>query len=399
MATGGTIPSGRRQFVTFYNTHGIIEKDKNLYFAPRFNNSYLGETVSKAYSEMFDVVCPPSSAYKAIEVSGWSPQDRTLVVKGNIDDFRLITDEGACLNYFLIERQVTKGEGQSAVTKTYYYAFFITGVEQVGGSSVRITAEPDDFLNVFYWHNQHVLSSDDINFNYEPFNARMKNCHVNRQHYDRVSLGETYYELTLRIQAYDAIPEGTIQVGQPIELQFEDDEQTVVSGTVLSVAQAVNDFDLIIKTDIESEIGEPEAYSHLVYNGVSYRFVYATQDIFWDEVTPIESANNKIFLNQEESFKFKYQFKDKRLPLSDSEIVNFSEKELNVLRTLQPAQISSSLRKKYCLACIKYLVIQFKSSDVFAPLIQAQTRQGTFIKNGLYYKGGGHLVYEIIRCC
>ena len=159
MATGGTIPSGRKQYVYFYNTHGVIEKDKQMYFAPRFGEDYEGDAVSEAFLELFEVVCPPSSAYKEIEISTWSPQDRTLVVKGNIDDFRLITDEGACLNYFLVKREVTKGEGQQASTATYYYAFFITGVEQIGGSSVKITAEPDDFTNVFFLHNNHVITN------------------------------------------------------------------------------------------------------------------------------------------------------------------------------------------------------------------------------------------------
>ena len=33
MATGGTIPTNRTQSVTFYNTTGIIEREKNIYAA------------------------------------------------------------------------------------------------------------------------------------------------------------------------------------------------------------------------------------------------------------------------------------------------------------------------------------------------------------------------------
>ena len=42
MATGGTIPSSKTQTVTFFNTTGVIEKDKNIYlaFTRRFRTSH-----------------------------------------------------------------------------------------------------------------------------------------------------------------------------------------------------------------------------------------------------------------------------------------------------------------------------------------------------------------------
>ena len=91
MATGGTIPSNRTQTVTFYNTTGVIEKEKNVYYVPRFSKTgaTVGQEVRTAYLNAFNVVCPPSSAYTDINISQWSPQDRTLVVRGNVDDFRL----------------------------------------------------------------------------------------------------------------------------------------------------------------------------------------------------------------------------------------------------------------------------------------------------------------------
>ena len=120
MATGGTIPTNRTQTVTFFDTTGIVDKDKNIYFAPRFSKyaqMSSGKDVRSAYLEIFRSVCPPSSDYADIQISGWSPQDRTLKVRGNIDDFRLVTEEGDCLNYFILSRTITN-EDIDAVLKT-----------------------------------------------------------------------------------------------------------------------------------------------------------------------------------------------------------------------------------------------------------------------------------------
>ena len=106
MATGGTIPANRTQSITFYNTTGIIDREKNIYLAPRTSkySSLIGYEIRSVFLNVLQTVCPPSSAYKNIDISQWSPQDRTLKVKGNVDDFRLITDEGDCLNYFILHR-------------------------------------------------------------------------------------------------------------------------------------------------------------------------------------------------------------------------------------------------------------------------------------------------------
>jgi len=127
MATGGTIPSNRTQTVTFYNTTGVVEKNKNMYYVPRFSKTgaTANQLVCNAYLNAFNVVCPPSSDYTEISISTWSPEDRTLTVRGNIDDFRCITDEGACLNYFIITRTVSKVKSGVTTTQTFYYAFFI----------------------------------------------------------------------------------------------------------------------------------------------------------------------------------------------------------------------------------------------------------------------------------
>ena len=366
MATGGTIPSGRKQYVYFYNTHGVIEKDKQMYFAPIFNEDNEGEAVSEAFLELFEEVCPPSSAYSEIEISSWSPQDRTLVVKGNIDDFRLITDEGACLNYFLVKREVTKGEGQQASTATYYYAFFITGVEQVGGSSVRITAEPDDFTNVFYLHNTHVLTNIEAVYGaYEPFTERMKNCHVNRQHYDRVEFNGSYY--ILHVDLVNVEPGISLELGKQISIEFEDHNPKTVTGEIVGYddsAYDIGDLYLEIKTDERVEIGQQENWSHIYYLGVTYLCEYVLSDIRWDELDNIVPANQNIFLNQEDSFRFKYQYRDERRPFAFENV--FTEEELSIIKnTSSFASLSQELRKKILKTCIQYLVFEMKSQEKF----------------------------------
>ena len=366
MATGGTIPSNRTQTVTFYNTCGVIEKDKAIYLAPRFKKmtGVLGMQVRNAFLQKLTSDCPPPSAYTAINLTGWSPRDRTLVVKGNIDDFRLVTEEGDCLNYFVVTRNVTKVEGQSAVTRTYYYGFFVTDVEQVGGSSVRVTAEPDDFTNVFYLHNSHVLTSADLSGEYEPFNERMKNCFVQRQHYNRVMTGAGYWILDIRLSVY-SMSEGTIQEGEEITLECEDADHTTITGEVLyvddrNIQSVSHEVYLRIKTDDEYEIGEELNFSTLSYNNVNYSCSYSTQDIEWEHVTPLLPVNREIFLNQEESFRYKYQYRDKKIPYL------LTEEDLETIKnTATFASLSNDLKLKILRTCLSFLVIETKSTELF----------------------------------
>ena len=279
MATGGTIPSNRTQSVTFYNTTGVIEREKNIYYAPRLSktSATAGQELRTAWLNAFTVLCPPSSDYTAISISTWSPQDRVLRVKGNIDDFRLVTDEGACLNYFIITRSISKTSGVTTTTQTHYYGFFITGVRQSGGSTIEITCEPDDFTNVFYLHNKHSLTAGNISGDYEPFNEKMKNCYVNRQHYNRVKF--------------------------------------------------VNS---VLKND-----------------------------------------NMNVFLNIEESFKFRYQYRDMKFPIDLSGSVdNFTKSEMTLIKnTSDFSLLSGNTQAKVLSCCIHYLAIETKSPQVLLPFI------------------------------
>ena len=394
MATGGTIPANRTQTVRFYNTCGVVDKDKNVYLSPRFtSNIVIGKKVNVAYLSALEAVCPPSSAYTDIAISGWSPQDRTLVVRGNIDDFRLVTEEGACLNYLIVTRNVTKG----LVTKTYYYGFFITGVEQSGGSSVRLTLEPDDFTNVFYLHNEYVMT----NIGYEPFNDRMKNCHVNRQHYNRVKKDTAYYYLTVHFTSVSTGIDTERLMGETVTIEFADLAQTSITGVVVDYDDSeysdLHELTLKLRTSYIDDIGEPVSYSMININGLYYSCDYNTNNIHWQTVTPLLPDNERIFLNQEESFKFKYQYRDYKSPFYFSG--HFTRDELDLIKNTDSfSNLAGSMQQKIVKSCIQYLVIEMKSKEKFG-FIRAQQNYGDDPTHVDYQRDYANNVSGLDRAC
>lgn len=364
MATGGLIPQERVQYVTFYNTTGVIEKDKNIYFVPRFSKTgaRAGNLLVSEWRNAFNSVCPPASYYTDIEIATWSPQDRTLRVKGNIDDFRVVTGIGACLNYVLLRRRIKYNN----YFTDNFYAFFITDAKQIGGSSIELTVEPDYFTNVFYLHNNHVLNASDIENDYEPFNEKLKNCYVNRQHYNRVKYeptpvyktGITNISLTQGSSPLSPIPEEIIYTA------LEGEELTNAS-FIFNATQGTGSVSSSIRNNVLYAVGTgiPEGTTlegtleWTVQVGVTY-----------DTLVP---DNIKVFLNQEESFRYKYQFRDMKQPLSelDSAPANFTKEELEQIETENDYDnLSQDLRKKIMLSCIAYQVVELKSNEVTADL-------------------------------
>ena len=355
MATGGTIPSNRTQSVSFYDTTGIIEKHKGIYFVP--NDLGVSGKVNTAYISKFEAICPPSSFYTNISISSWSPQDRTLFVKGNVDDFRLVTEEGECLNYFIVTRNVTKGEGQSAVTKTYYYAFFITGVEQSGGGSIKLTYQADHFTNVFYLHNTDSLPQTDI------FNTRLKNCYVKRQHYNRVKIDDKETELTKSLSTQSSSQQTIVLYESQFPFTNFSYTQTTVGSGSCSVDIVHSDKYRIVATIASQEQG--------VLYGVNLSISFIEKVINPDNI--------KIFLNQEESFKFKYQYRDFKFPVSLYD-GSYSQEEINTINSTSVfTSLSTTLREKILLTCLSFLCIEYKSRE----------GQGIFVgaKGGDYYIG------------
>ena len=176
-----------RQTFNLYNTVGLVDKDKSIYFVPAQSDLYAKVTASRTkvcdcYYELFNSVSPFSSKYQNTEISQWSPEDRRLVIEGTIDDFRQSRGEGLALNYLIINRAIyEEGENNTETLKSnYYFALFIDSVEQKGSRSVLLKVSPDYFTNFYYLNNNDTLTST-----YDPFNSVMKNCFIERQHYDR----------------------------------------------------------------------------------------------------------------------------------------------------------------------------------------------------------------------
>lgn len=367
MAEGGTIPTNRTQTVTFYNTTGLIEKEKGIYLSPRFrthDDEDYGKEVRLFYLDVLNAQAVKDPDYTNIEISSWSPQDRTLTVRGNIDDFRLVTDEGDCLNYLVVTRNVTKGN----VTNTYYYGFFITDVVQAGGSSIRLTVEADDFTNIFFLHNLHVLTINEVETSdYDPFNERMKNCYVQRQHYNRVNKSLSgYWVLSIMLTDITTMSEQTILVGDDITLKLEDGNDTTISGTVDFVddrgVETNHELYLKIKVDSRVDIDRPENYSQMYHDDVQYQCDYQYNSIEWEHIAPVYPANKHIFLNQEESFKFKYQYRDKKIPFSHAEL--FSDPEFLIINYYDNFDDLPPLTQaKILKASIQYLVVETKSME------------------------------------
>lgn len=186
MGTGGTLPSEIVQTVSLYNTTGIIEKDKRIYFCPLIYNdgSIANQRICDIWLENFNnAVGLQPSDYTNITISTWSPQDRVLTIKGNVDDFRCVTNYGRNFSYLILTRNPTTNN----VGNFYYYPFFITGARQVGNGAVRLELELDTFTLNFYLKNHVNVGAYGYGY-FDPFNNVINNAHVRKQHYNRYVL-------------------------------------------------------------------------------------------------------------------------------------------------------------------------------------------------------------------
>ena len=296
----------KEQSLTFYNTTGVIERDKNIYYSPLFK-TFTQTSVREEWLALFNTVCLPDANYTNRDASGWSPQDRKLRVRGNVDDFRLISEEGKALNYFILDRQVTYEDSEETQTvKHYYYAFFINNVRQAGQGSVELDVEPDHFTNVFFLHNE-----DELVENYDAFNKRMSNCYVARQHYDRVkwsSQGTVNYVKTQSFEEtntnqYNAtftilkslIEKGKVGVYDYQNINFSIDYFDIDYADVTE-----NETSITIDMQIygQGHIGEETVDVNLQVPCIL-----------------LEEANLDLFSQTEEVFKYKRQLRDYKEPL------------------------------------------------------------------------------------
>ena len=325
----------KEQSLTFYNTTGVIERDKNIYYSPLFK-TYTHTSVREEWLALFNTVCLPDANYTNRDASGWLPQDRKLRVRGNVDDFRLISEEGSALNYFILDRQVTyKVSEETQTVKHYYYAFFINNVRQAGQGSVELDVEPDHFTNVFFLHNEDTLVE-----NYDAFNKRMSNCYIARQHYDRVKWS----------------PQGTVTYVKTQTFEETNHEQYNATFTIL---KSLIEKGLVGSYDYEN-INFTVADFDIDYADVTENETSITIDMqlhgqgHEEEVLDVtlsvpcvllEEANLDLFSQVEEAFKYKRQLRDYKEPLI-YDMTDLSEQEKSSLKYGTWNELSDDLKIK-----------------------------------------------------
>ena len=369
---GGTIPNKITQTVSFFNTTGLIESEKNLYFVPRFSKHSViaGTQVRRAYKNIFETVCPPSSVYTAINISSWSPQDRSLVIKGNIDDFRLVTEEGECLNYLILTRNVYSNESTYV---SYYYAFFITNVRQEGGASIRVSISPDDFTNVYYLHNKKSLNATDISTDYTPFNDYMKNCYVERQHYNRVKWIPRTDHITgselctfpySEFGALTTVILYTVPAGATVSNISFTKISELGTGSCEVVTRTTGGTTYVMAIGVSTVEGQ----DYVVELSYQFDLTYNTNVLIRD--------NLNLFMNPQESFPYRYQYRDLKYPLSKkSSLSNFSNLEMETIKNAESFEdiTDADLKKKIILSSIGYYVVETKSLEGIPSMVENTT--------------------------
>lgn len=375
MGTGGTLPTTITQTVTLYNTTGLIEKEKSIYFCP-FLSTNSAKKVCEDWLTAFNtaVSYDSTSGYSNIQISQWSPKDRVLKVKGNIDDFRLVTNYGKCLNYLILTRIID-------TNKTEYYSFFITAVEQVGIGAVSLTLESDNFTDVFFLHNKNLSSSYSGTY-VDVFNERLKNCYVNRQHYNRVKKVDGEWEY---IYIDDNSTQGEYDVwvqvnltGDHILTQEEVDNLTngslnVSISSVFDETQSVSlSFPLDCQCAVDEEtvdirVGHPLSCTvdfnlgRQEYEGDTIKIEVEFE---YQENPTIEQDNLPIFSQIEEGFKYKRQFRDYKEFINYGDPLTEEEKQAYENATSW-SNLSSDLKIKALKLSLAFVNITFNSDKIF----------------------------------
>ena len=334
MGTGGSIPYKIIQSVTLFNTTGVIEEGKGIYFCPLMKRELNKPTkVNENWIGRLKTEVGTDTNYTDINISSWSPEDRTLVIRGNIDDFRCVTSEGKCLNYVILTRDVYSAEN---VYERHYYGFFINNASQSGGASVSLTITPDHFTNVFYLFVSLSLSYSDY---YDPFNLYLGRFYVERQHYDRVYLTHETYTDSVDFDQMTDEYDGLLSdyVDNPEECWIE------------SITSEEETFEV---EEITRENDGDVAFT--VYAEVHSASITIN-------VVRVHEANLGIFSNIEETFNYRRQFRDYKKPLGE----HLTDEEIETFRTYIWNDFTSEQKIRILKICCCFITVVTKDNKCF----------------------------------
>ena len=387
------MPKVNNQKYYIFDSTGVIEKHSNLYFHP--NGITDVEDWLDAFIDATGVETTDNPYYDK-EISTWSPQDRKLVIKGSVDDFRDYITEAMILNYLIVKRTVyetviNENEEEEQVEVSHsYVGFFIDSVSQRGQGSVELILSPDHFTNTFIFN---VLASGKA----DPYNAVIKRAYVDRQHYDRVQVSnhwiplqsfdgnfenDYYYRLfggdyktgvfTLSISNQYNLIHLYVKRRDTVYVDIDCNEISVITTSVGSTIT----YTVYGETSqsIAVSIGRPVVYIKLMtthftttHIGDGYLNVVAKKyKSLGDIYSPV---NMELFATNKEQFDFKYQYKDFRKPLlfNYDSLSFFTDEELSIIDSTNTfSDLSSTLRIKIIRACMYWYYIQCKE-DITVP--------------------------------
>lgn len=343
MGTGGILPKTITQTVSLYNTTGVIEKEKGIYFCPLITVTALNQNalVCNTWKTEFHSECTTDSNYENIDISIWNPKDRVLTIKGNADDFRCNYQNGSALNYLILSRTKTY-EDES--TETVYYAFFINSASQVGNGSVRLELTQDHFTDVFFLQNERPLKDfKDAKGYVDVFNDMLKQNYVLRQHYDRVE--KVYVRQTVNDgEDLDPIEYEVIEVDSQyfkvsMEYEFELPEDatdltiTSINAVIYDVSDSGVDnvyytingniLEVIVEGQIHDYHDQQLIDEHNAQFELEFYYSYKT-DVYTGNV---KETNLDVFSLTEEQFKYKRQTKDYKEYINYGDPFTEEEKE------------------------------------------------------------------------
>ena len=379
MGTGGNLPTSVTQTISFYNTTGVIEKEKNIYFCP-FITQDATKTVRDVWLTKFTAVTTHPVDYQEITISNWNPQDRTLKIKGNADDFRAVNSLGYALNYAILTRTIVGSNGTT--TTIYKYAFFVEGVTQAGLGTIQVDLLPDHFTTAFYLNDTRALD-DTLTYQngyLDIFNPIMKNNFVARQHYDRYEFvdleRQTTYETNNYSVTYRAIPSSpttkrvTIIVNLSAVTYFYPSYGELTLSDIVSI-DIFHNGSLFLNLDLSNcNIDVVNGQYFLLYNdtvSLDYFVPISTMEIETNYLIGYREKNLNIFSQIEETFKYKRQFRDyhKWLNYGNPNELDFTVGELEEIEEHDNFDaLPESLRLKIIEKCLCFVNIVLNKQSI-----------------------------------